>query len=194
MTNPHKKHTLEAVCSSGERASSIDYSPTNDPCDLTPPYLRDVLPFSRDKHRTEISLVFPKDRRQGAFSPFLPKDGMRTSSNVESGENPSSLTLNEDYISHQESLSHSVDDRLDHSMSSRDDEEPNMKLDEGNIQNASIVLSLNSGRNRRHSSKRKQRRCWSPELHRKFIKALQLLGGPRGLDTFDLYIYIHMAH
>ena len=179
---------LEVVRSSGERPCSID-CPINDSCGLTPPYPGDVSPFSRDKHRTEFSLVFSKDRRQGAFSPFLPKDGTRTSSNVESGENPSSLTLNEDYISHQESLSHSVDDRLDHSMSSRDDEEPKMKLEEGNVKNAPIVLSLNSGKNCRHSSKRKQRRCWSPELHRKFIKALQHLGGPRGLNT-----HIHMPH
>jgi len=27
---------------------------------------------------------------------------------------------------------------------------------------------------------RKQRRCWSPELHRRFVDALQQLGGPQG--------------
>lgn len=27
---------------------------------------------------------------------------------------------------------------------------------------------------------RKQRRCWSPELHRRFINALEHLGGPQG--------------
>lgn len=28
---------------------------------------------------------------------------------------------------------------------------------------------------------RKQRRCWSPELHRRFVNALQQLGGSQGL-------------
>lgn len=27
---------------------------------------------------------------------------------------------------------------------------------------------------------RKQRRCWTPELHRRFVDALQQLGGPGG--------------
>jgi SHAQKYF class myb-like DNA-binding protein len=27
---------------------------------------------------------------------------------------------------------------------------------------------------------RKQRRCWSPELHRRFVNALQKLGGTQG--------------
>lgn len=30
-------------------------------------------------------------------------------------------------------------------------------------------------------SSRKQRRCWSPELHRQFVHALQSLGGAQGL-------------
>lgn len=31
-----------------------------------------------------------------------------------------------------------------------------------------------------HQSSRKQRRCWSPELHRRFVSALQQLGGSQG--------------
>lgn len=31
-------------------------------------------------------------------------------------------------------------------------------------------------------TKRKQRRCWSPELHRRFLQALQQLGGSHGND------------
>lgn len=34
----------------------------------------------------------------------------------------------------------------------------------------------------RQTTKRKQRRCWSPELHRRFIHSLQHLGGPHGKD------------
>lgn len=30
---------------------------------------------------------------------------------------------------------------------------------------------------------RKARRCWSPELHRRFVNALQILGGAQGTDT-----------
>lgn len=37
-----------------------------------------------------------------------------------------------------------------------------------------------------HSSQRKARRCWSPELHRRFLHALQQLGGSHGvLDEID---------
>lgn len=32
---------------------------------------------------------------------------------------------------------------------------------------------------------RKQRRCWTPELHRRFVDALQQLGGPGGKKTND---------
>lgn len=31
-----------------------------------------------------------------------------------------------------------------------------------------------------HQTARKQRRCWSPELHRRFVNALQQLGGSQG--------------
>lgn len=30
-------------------------------------------------------------------------------------------------------------------------------------------------------SERKARRCWSPELHKRFLQALQQLGGPHGI-------------
>ena len=30
---------------------------------------------------------------------------------------------------------------------------------------------------------RKARRCWSPELHRRFVSALQILGGAQGIHT-----------
>lgn len=33
---------------------------------------------------------------------------------------------------------------------------------------------------RQNNNPRKQRRCWSPELHRRFVDALQQLGGPQG--------------
>ena len=35
-------------------------------------------------------------------------------------------------------------------------------------------------------SSRKQRRCWSPELHRRFLNALQQLGGCQGQYIFYL--------
>lgn len=31
-----------------------------------------------------------------------------------------------------------------------------------------------------HQTNRKNRRCWSPELHRRFVSALQQLGGSQG--------------
>lgn len=38
-----------------------------------------------------------------------------------------------------------------------------------------------SGNNVQSLSGRKQRRCWSPELHRRFVNALQQLGGAQGI-------------
>ncbi|KAL6494744.1 hypothetical protein OROGR_031544 [Orobanche gracilis] len=46
--------------------------------------------------------------------------------------------------------------------------------------------SINSQSNLKtghHQSARKQRRCWSPKLHRRFIDALQHLGGAKGLSA-----------
>lgn len=40
---------------------------------------------------------------------------------------------------------------------------------------------------------RKQRRCWSPELHRQFINALQHLGGPQGLKLDKLVVSLKCA-
>lgn len=42
-------------------------------------------------------------------------------------------------------------------------------------------------------SARKQRRCWSPELHRQFINALQHLGGPQGLKLAKLVFSLKCA-
>ncbi|KAK1356306.1 hypothetical protein POM88_049562 [Heracleum sosnowskyi] len=36
-------------------------------------------------------------------------------------------------------------------------------------------------------TERKQRRCWSPDLHRRFVNALQQLGGPHGKILVILY-------
>lgn len=35
-------------------------------------------------------------------------------------------------------------------------------------------------------SNRKARRCWSPDLHRRFVQALQMLGGSQGTNTLIL--------
>lgn len=40
-------------------------------------------------------------------------------------------------------------------------------------------------------SQRKSRRCWSPELHRRFVHALQQLGGSHGKFIFTKYIILH---
>lgn len=41
-----------------------------------------------------------------------------------------------------------------------------------------------SGNNVQSHSGRKQRRCWSPELHRRFVNALQQLGGAQGIRLY----------
>ncbi|KAL8060529.1 hypothetical protein ABFX02_02G030500 [Erythranthe guttata] len=44
----------------------------------------------------------------------------------------------------------------------------------GSLSSTNVRSSLKSGQ---QQNSRKQRRCWSPELHRKFVNALQSLGG-----------------
>lgn len=39
---------------------------------------------------------------------------------------------------------------------------------------------------------RKQRRCWSPELHRRFVFALQQLGGSQG-NLFDIVMLLKLS-
>ncbi|KAI3902873.1 hypothetical protein MKW92_021513 [Papaver armeniacum] len=54
-----------------------------------------------------------------------------------------------------------------------------------NNNNSGAIFSASSGTNnvqsnlkrQQHPFQRKQRRCWSPELHRRFVSALQQLGG-----------------
>lgn len=45
-------------------------------------------------------------------------------------------------------------------------------IDKGNIRGTSSSDSA--------VPERKRRRCWSPDLHRRFVNALQQLGGPHG--------------
>lgn len=35
---------------------------------------------------------------------------------------------------------------------------------------------------------RKARRCWSPDLHRRFVNALQILGGAQGIKFVAIFI------
>ena len=41
-------------------------------------------------------------------------------------------------------------------------------------------------------SEKKARRCWSPELHRRFLQALQQLGGALGLCPMELLIVLKL--
>jgi hypothetical protein len=43
------------------------------------------------------------------------------------------------------------------------------------------ALSLQAQAQQQQQQARKSRRCWSPELHRQFVAALQQLGGPQGI-------------
>ena len=139
-----------------------------------------------------ILQLFCQDRHQGDFSSLLPKDGIQISFEIESGKNPQSLTFNNNNcVSKKVSMIHDVQDQPDHSIVAQDNHKPNQKTEEGNISNIPIVLSQNSGRNRRYSSTRKRRRCWSPELHNRFINALQCLGGPKGIHMYDIHAHTY---
>lgn len=45
---------------------------------------------------------------------------------------------------------------------------------------ASTSSTVENGGGKKESE-RKARRCWSPELHKRFLQALQQLGGPHGI-------------
>lgn len=44
----------------------------------------------------------------------------------------------------------------------------------------SNITTANTNTSTQNSSHRKARRCWSPDLHRRFVSALQMLGGSQG--------------
>lgn len=45
----------------------------------------------------------------------------------------------------------------------------------------STAATSGSGSGNKKEDKRKERRCWSTELHRRFLQALQQLGGSHGM-------------
>lgn len=57
----------------------------------------------------------------------------------------------------------------------------NMNL-KGNTTKTSSGSSLST------DPKRKPRRCWSLDLHRRFVNALQQLGGPQGMNFFFFFL------
>lgn len=61
------------------------------------------------------------------------------------------------------------------------------KLGGGRSSNSASPASSGRPSNQQTSS-RKQRRCWSPELHRRFVDALTQLGGPQGSETSHLLV------
>lgn len=44
------------------------------------------------------------------------------------------------------------------------------------------------------SQQRKTRRCWSPELHRRFVSALQQLGGAQGQRGFKITSLLNLLY
>lgn len=55
----------------------------------------------------------------------------------------------------------------------------NSKLANSSAPNDQLNIR-NGGQSSQQQSSRKQRRCWSTELHRRFVNALQQLGGSQG--------------
>ena len=53
----------------------------------------------------------------------------------------------------------------------------------------SMINGSNNNNNNNSSttsqSNRKARRCWSPDLHRRFVQALQMLGGSQGTNEYS---------
>lgn len=55
---------------------------------------------------------------------------------------------------------------------------------EGSPVTAQTTTSTNT--NNSNQTHRKARRCWSPDLHRRFVNALQMLGGSQGTHTITI--------
>nr|GMC87597.1 transcription factor HHO2-like [Ipomoea batatas] len=51
---------------------------------------------------------------------------------------------------------------------------------------SSTVTNIKARAQPQQQTSRKQRRCWSPDLHKRFINALQQLGGPQGCSNRQL--------
>lgn len=59
---------------------------------------------------------------------------------------------------------------------------------------SSTVTNTKARPQTQQQTSRKQRRCWSPELHKRFINALQQLGGPQGQKFNLVHIYVEFEH
>lgn len=55
----------------------------------------------------------------------------------------------------------------------------NSNISEGQTQTTTTTATNNQSQSQTH---RKARRCWSPDLHRRFVNALQMLGGSQGIN------------
>lgn len=69
----------------------------------------------------------------------------------------------------------------------------------GVTENSSSGATQMSIQSQSQSQQRKTRRCWSPELHRRFVSSLQQLGGAQGqrnlkLEVFHFGIFFICSH
>jgi hypothetical protein len=105
--------------------------------------------------------ISPKHRNGGAFLPFSKER------NNNSGVHLPELALG----SPQKEV---VDDNKKHV---GEGEKRENNEEKGSPIGSSHAQTTNNNSNQTH---RKARRCWSPDLHRRFVNALQMLGGSQG--------------
>lgn len=67
--------------------------------------------------------------------------------------------------------------------------------DQGKVPPSSVSSDqqpTNTTNNTTNQTHRKARRCWSPDLHRRFVNALQMLGGSQGIKSFNKYSHTNL--
>lgn len=113
--------------------------------------------------------ISPKHRNGGAFLPFSKE---RNNSSCQNQGLPE-LAL----ASNQKE----VDDKK-HVADEKGEKRENTE-EKGSPVASSHTQTTSNNSNQTH---RKARRCWSPDLHRRFVNALQMLGGSQGTESLSL--------
>lgn len=137
-------------------------------------------PLTTSPQETEIKLALNGKQRMnggGAFHPFSSKDRVSSSP---CGEAFPELAL---ASSHKEEME---DKKNSSETSSRRDNSAG-KCGNNSVADQKEQVSSGTQANTTTQTHRKARRCWSPDLHRRFVNALHMLGGSQGNKSVCIY-------
>ncbi|XP_051134841.1 myb family transcription factor EFM-like [Andrographis paniculata] len=165
LRNPNSSHTAEndADASPDQKSSWMTSAQLWNQAECEGTKAAASQSFTTSDQETDIKLALNGQQRMinnggGAFHPFTSnKDRVSPSS---CGETFPELAL----------ASSAIEDK-------RNSPEPSFRRDRSASKYGNHISGAAEKEQSNNSTQRKARRCWSPDLHRRFVNALQMLGG-----------------